>query len=222
MTEVEADRLVGDYLTRLDTALSGLPEDRRSQLVSEIAEHISMARKRLVNPTEADIMNLLDRVGTPEAIAAEAAGEMPPPVPARPGGIQEFLAIVLLLFGGFLFGVGWLVGVALLWTSRVWRVREKILGTLVIPGGLATALLLGGWVLTVSHSFSCAGGAHSRTPCVTTLSRPLPEAAGIVLLAGLIVVPVVVAVHLYRVAKKPGRVDPRTTARLISAPTFRG
>jgi hypothetical protein len=40
------------------------------------------------------------------------------------------------------FLVGWLVGVVLLWSSTVWTLRDKLIGTLVIPGGLATALIV--------------------------------------------------------------------------------
>jgi hypothetical protein len=35
--------------------------------------------------------------------------------------------------------VGWLAGLVLLWSSRAWTTRDKWIGTLVIPGGLATA-----------------------------------------------------------------------------------
>ena len=40
-------------------------------------------------------------------------------------------------------GIGWLVGVALLWTSDRWRIWEKVLGTLVWPFGYASVLVLG-------------------------------------------------------------------------------
>ena len=52
--------------------------------------------------------------------------------------MHEWAAIILLLFGGFVFGVGWLAGLILLWSSRNWNVKEKWLGTLVVPGGWAT------------------------------------------------------------------------------------
>jgi hypothetical protein len=38
--------------------------------------------------------------------------------------------------------VGWLVGLVLLWSSRLWTTREKLIGTLIVPGGIATALLV--------------------------------------------------------------------------------
>ncbi|MBE2320666.1 hypothetical protein DVA67_032195 [Solirubrobacter sp. CPCC 204708] len=31
----------------------------------------------------------------------------------------------------------WVVGVVLLWRSRAWTLRDKVIGTLVVPGGLA-------------------------------------------------------------------------------------
>ncbi|CAL9661043.1 hypothetical protein SUDANB105_07012 [Streptomyces sp. enrichment culture] len=53
------------------------------------------------------------------------------------------LATVLLLQLGALFlAVGWLFGVLLLWTSDTWRLRDKVLGTVVIPGGLALPIYL--------------------------------------------------------------------------------
>src|SRR5439155_820822 len=39
------------------------------------------------------------------------------------------------------FLVGWLAGVVLLWSSSLWTRRDKLIGTLVIPGGLAAGLL---------------------------------------------------------------------------------
>ncbi|MEO8519232.1 MAG: hypothetical protein ABI438_08605 [Dermatophilaceae bacterium] len=52
------------------------------------------------------------------------------------------MTIGLLLFGGLLLGVGWFVGVSRVWRSTVWSRGEKLLGTLVLPGGLLAAALL--------------------------------------------------------------------------------
>jgi hypothetical protein len=54
-------------------------------------------------------------------------------------------AIALVLAGGVLAGVGWLVGVVLLWTSPAWCTRDKLIGTLVPPGGLAGGVFLALW-----------------------------------------------------------------------------
>jgi hypothetical protein len=52
---------------------------------------------------------------------------------------REWAAVILLPLGGFAFGIGWLVGLILLWSSRLWTTRDKLIGTLIVPGGLATA-----------------------------------------------------------------------------------
>jgi hypothetical protein len=57
-------------------------------------------------------------------------------------GTREWAAILLLAFGGFIFVIGWIVGLALLWSSRAWTYRDKLIGTLVIPGGLAGSVLV--------------------------------------------------------------------------------
>jgi hypothetical protein len=63
-------------------------------------------------------------------------------------------AILWLLLGGFMFGIGWVVGLAQLWESASWNWFDKLLGTLFWPGGLATgvslfALVLGDDPLTI-------------------------------------------------------------------------
>ncbi|HEY4455021.1 MAG TPA: hypothetical protein VGN81_11970 [Pseudonocardiaceae bacterium] len=70
------DDLAADYLRRLEAALKGLPVARRRQLVAEIAEHLDEARTQLAPDDEVGMRELLDRIGRPEDIAAEAvAGE---------------------------------------------------------------------------------------------------------------------------------------------------
>ncbi len=72
MTTADIDQIIADYLRRLDIALSRLPESRRRQLVTEIDEHLKEARAELSEQSEAAIRELLDRVGQPDDIAAEA------------------------------------------------------------------------------------------------------------------------------------------------------
>src|SRR5215469_1921075 len=58
-----------------------------------------------------------------------------------PTGV-EVAAVINLLFGGFAFLVGWLGGLLLLWLSPNWRWTEKVLGTVIWPGGLAAVALV--------------------------------------------------------------------------------
>jgi hypothetical protein len=54
---------------------------------------------------------------------------------ARPGFVE--VATIPLLLAGVLVGFGWFVGVVLLWMSPFWRYSDKVIGTLLLPGGLA-------------------------------------------------------------------------------------
>jgi uncharacterized membrane protein len=139
MTSQTLHPLAADYLDRLRRAGRGLPPERLRELLAEIEAHLSEA----IDPggSDAQALTVLDRLGEPEAIIvaeAQRSGELP----AR-RGVREWAAIVLLLLGGFIFGVGWLVGLILLWSSRAWTRRKKWIGTLVIPGGLATSVVIG-------------------------------------------------------------------------------
>jgi hypothetical protein len=65
---------------------------------------------------------------------------------APPDG-TEWSTITLILIGGLFAGIGWIVGVVLLWRSKVWTLPEKLAGTLLWPGGLVTGLLVAVGVL---------------------------------------------------------------------------
>ena len=49
-----------------------MPAEERSQIVDGIEEHVAAALAELDAPTEADVRNVLERLGDPEAIAADA------------------------------------------------------------------------------------------------------------------------------------------------------
>ncbi|HEY5160140.1 MAG TPA: DUF1700 domain-containing protein [Gaiellaceae bacterium] len=159
--------LARDYLKRLKKAAANLPRARRKELIEEIESHLSEALPAGASETEA--RNVLERLGEPAEIVAEAgAGQALAPR----AGLNEWLAIPFLLIGGVIIPVlGWFIGVVLLWSSRIWTVRDKLIGTLVIPAGLATTvfLLLGvGTVSGESCSSKTVTTVGSRT--VKTLS----------------------------------------------------
>src|SRR5580693_2974995 len=74
MTDRDDDDLIADYLRRLDIALrsAGVPENKRKDLVEDVLEHIEDARLHHPDPTAASTREILDRIGTPTEIAAEA------------------------------------------------------------------------------------------------------------------------------------------------------
>ncbi len=174
-----------DYLKRLKKAAAILPRARRSELIEEIESHLSEALPAGASETEA--RDVLERLGEPEQIVAEAeSGTKETPRP----GMRESLAVILLLFGGFLFLVGWFVGLHLLWSSRFWTMRDKLVGTLLVPGGLLPALALAG-----AGVQTCYGGTGKPTECTPYIS-PFLRAVMISGLIALIVLPVASAVFL--------------------------
>jgi hypothetical protein len=70
--------------------------------------------------------------------AGRAEHQQPSRIPSG-----DLLAVVGLVVGSLVLPVvGWLVGLVLLWRSRSWTTLEKLLGTLVWPGGLLLPLAL--------------------------------------------------------------------------------
>jgi hypothetical protein len=131
----EVDALILRYLQDLEAALHDLPANRRRELLDEVGEHIAAARAALDPETEAGVRTMLERLGDPADIAAEARerfGVTRGPA-KRSTPWLEVIAIVLLVIP-FL---GWIVGVILVWLSRLWTTRDKLIGTL---GGISWVL----------------------------------------------------------------------------------
>lgn len=200
-SENQHNRLVEEYLARIRHALWDLPPGRRDLIIEDIREHIRTARAAMASEDEAQIRQLLDAMGDPAAIRAEAG--LPPTVQ---NGWADRFAPWLILFGGFVFIVGWLAGVVLLWNSSVWKTRDKVLATLIWPGGLA-AVLYGagiGMALPVSvQPSACSGGPSIVTHC-TSQSGPgtFHVIAAILVLMILITAPIVVNVRLIRIYRR--------------------
>jgi hypothetical protein len=126
----------------------------------------------------------------------------------KPGWI-EVGALVLLLVGGLVLPFfGWLIGVILLWLSNAWNVRDKIIGTLVVPGGL------GFWVflyfmsasLMGSSSSSCqADPATGKFNCVASgSSTSFMNVLVFALVVALLVAPIFTTAYLtYRLRRHP-------------------
>lgn len=138
MTTVHASQLVDSYLRRLETELADVPASRRAEIMDEIRGHIAEERRVIADESDADVMNLLDRLGDPADIAAEARdglhGRSAVTSSSRLG-THEVLALALSI-------LAWPAGIVLLWTSKAWTTREKLLGTLLPPGGYPGVLLI--------------------------------------------------------------------------------
>jgi hypothetical protein len=192
-----ADKLVADYLRRLNAALHGLPRARRRELIQEISEHIAAARAAAATDDEASIRTLLDDLGNPEDIAVEARereGLKPQ------GRWLDVAALVLLLVGGVVLPVvGWVIGMVLLWVSETWTTREKLVGTLVVPGGLAPASFLG---VFGAYTESCGGPVGGPVTCTGGPSQ-LEQVVGAIIVIILVIAPLLTTAFLAR--RRAGR-----------------
>ena len=72
MSKPGPDDIVKDYFSRLRRALSPLPRTRRHQLMDDLMDHVAAARAGLAHESEAAVREILDHLGEPEDIAAEA------------------------------------------------------------------------------------------------------------------------------------------------------
>ena len=111
-----------------------------------------------------------------DAAHAPAAYVRPSPGHRRGLGL-EVAAVVMLTLGSLIPVIGWAVGVVLLWNSSPWRRSEKLLGTLIFPGGPGLALLLG------------------------PVAFALPQALAVPVLLFVLIAPVVVAIVLLKRAR---------------------
>jgi hypothetical protein len=188
----KADKLVSDYLKRLNGELRGFPRARRRELVEEISEHIVEARADLESENEAAIRTLLDRLGEPADIAAEAGERFG----ARPKGSGwDVVALIMLLIGGVILPViGWFIGAVLLWVSETWTTREKLVGTLIVPGGFALPV----FILTFgAYSESCGGPVGGPVTC-TGGPSDAAQILGVILVTVLFIAPLATTAFLAR------------------------
>lgn len=145
MTAPHADQIVSGYLARLEQALAPLPPARKSELVDDVRSHIAEARRGLADETDADLLNILDKLGDPADIAADARERLgpQPALPTMPLGLLEIAATVALV-------LVWPAGIALVWLSSAWSQRDKLLATVVLPGSVLALGILsaisGGYV----------------------------------------------------------------------------
>jgi hypothetical protein len=162
MTALHADQLIDGYLARLRVAATDLPSSVRDELIEDMRAHIAEARAREPEESDAAVMNILDRLGEPATVVADARERLGIR-PYRPGFL-EIAAVILVPFF-------WPIGVILLWISPAWKARDKIIGTLLPPGGYLGVLLFGLAVATI-QSGSCPTATYATGQGMNACGAP--------------------------------------------------
>jgi hypothetical protein len=116
----------------------------------------------------------------------------------------DAVTVFLLLVGGVIVPVaGWVAGAVMLLASRRWTRRDKLVGLLVWPGGLAIAAGL----IVLSPTRTCvyvddsSGHRHGGQCTGTTI----PGWIGVPLLVLAVIGPILTAVYLARRARRAAR-----------------
>ncbi|MEV4345999.1 hypothetical protein AB0J83_16150 [Actinoplanes sp. NPDC049596] len=102
--------VVAAYLHEVDQRLAGLPVLQRRELLADLAAHIAAERAERNLASEGEVIEVLERLGSPEAIAA-AAHEEAGTRPERPRkqvnwtvvAIAAGALVVLFVLCGFMF-----------------------------------------------------------------------------------------------------------------------
>lgn len=117
MTAPHAEQIVEGYMARLEMALRDMDGPQQSELVSQVVSHIAEARASFEEETDADVLNILDRLGSPEEVAhatrsqnADSTDELRPDMQARSRPDRLRVACGVLAWAG---GVTCAIGILL-------------------------------------------------------------------------------------------------------------
>ncbi len=145
MTTAARHPLVEDYLKRLWTEAARLPVDQARELVADIDEHLLAALPH--DASEAEVRNVLERLGSPSELVAEAGGSTPAP---RKPFVSPVAALWCLVIAELTFilipvaAIFWVVGLIFVLRATIWSQREKLLGMLVLGTGFPVAFVFAG------------------------------------------------------------------------------
>jgi len=169
-----ADTLVDHYLRDLEAELRGFPANRRREILDEVGEHITAARAAQDTQSEAAIRTVLERLGDPADIAAEARERLGIPAqPAQPA--TPWLEIITLVALVIPF-LGWILGAVLVWLSRRWTTRDKLLATIA-----GTSWVVAGLATVIEPGSAGAGPGAAIALILIVLAFALPYATAIYL-----------------------------------------
>jgi len=171
MTTTSTPQVVVDYLLELSEALVGLPADIRTEIIGGVREELAglsadeaAERIRLMGPASEVAREARDSAGSTEPRRVEA--------PA-----YSLVAALLVMLGGLLLPfLGWMAGIAMMWSSRAWTNRQKWIATLVPVGVAIGAVLISTVLGYIEMSFGTYGMFGPRWAAIVAALSGIPAA----------------------------------------------
>jgi uncharacterized membrane protein len=146
---VDSRVILDEYLRALEDELRSLSPSDRAEIILEVREHYEEARRELPGPTEADLRNIVERLGAPAEIATEArarlgvteAGHLSQPAPIPPAPPQSTSSAGALEIAALIGWIVWMpVGILLMALSSRWSRTIKARAVAVELAFLAVLL----------------------------------------------------------------------------------
>jgi serine/threonine-protein kinase len=175
--DAHLDAICTEYLERLRASLGNASAEDRRQILDQVSEHISSARAALPQQSEVAVREILERLGTPEEIAASAALEDgdPPLAPHRRNRSLVGLAAALVVIG---------VGIAALAGAFTSSTPPTTVRNILSPvsssstrGSIAVPSIVGQQFVTATQEIAAVGLGYevtyviSNKPIGTVLSQ---------------------------------------------------
>ncbi|WP_151526794.1 HAAS signaling domain-containing protein [Serinicoccus kebangsaanensis] len=182
MNEIQQQPLVRDYLASLDAASTGrLSAVDAADLRGDIEAHLADALPE--GASEAQVRQVLDRLGEPETVVSAASVEEEDSgtrggADPRTSGRLETASLVCLLLAiplFFLFPVNlllWVGGLGLLLWSRLWGVGDKVWGAVVLGAAPSVVVFAFGvsWGYGAQECSQTSGGPVECTSSVSWIA----------------------------------------------------
>lgn len=183
----ESEELIRNYMKELRRELRGLPRHRKRLFLEGMSTRVAAARRSLDSELEPDVRRLIEQMGDPADVAAEAHDFAARPV--RPTALEEGALIALsplcillavLVTPALLLCV--VVGAILLWLSRAWTPGEKSIGVFLSVASYVWAGI--GFNLEINDPNAGTVGIFLAFAMVATflLVQMLPAAIGVIYL----------------------------------------
>lgn len=167
MNERERSDLIEGYLRRLARELEDVPTSQRRELLEDVRGHIEEAWAASPERSRAALLNILERLGEPEALAREERERLGlADLPRQQG--PDLLAVAAIV----LTALFWPVGILLAWLSPRWYARDKAIATALPVLGL---MLLLSTTMVASVSYGSAAVSVSQVQVIDGQQGPEQE-----------------------------------------------